>query len=311
MRTRHLNPDTEQLLQRDGVLSVADFLALWPDMPAPSVYSRIRSLVKAGRLSQVGKGKYQATHKPQFSIEITDWMKEVSQYLIDTCEGINFCLIQKGENLYIEMSRHEIPIVLNQLQKRYPKVVLQKDAKRFPAVLEGYIIVGHIVSDAPVITTDHYSVPSLEKMLVDGICSKQEDPLAFQKAQEVYPVNYNRLRRYAARRGVAEELSARFSALKQDRIAMFEAVQKYLATVPVLRAWVFGSFARGEEKKDSDLDLIVDYDKSIKLSLLDVIRYKRELESIIGREVDWVENGYLRPFARPSAEKDKYLIYER
>jgi hypothetical protein len=35
------------------------------------------------------------------------------------------------------------------------------------------------------------------------------------------------------------------------------------------------------------------------------------LESLIGREVDLVQNGFLKPFAVPSAERDKYLIYER
>ena len=79
----------------------------------------------------------------------------------------------------------------------------------------------------------------------------------------------------------------------------------------VTRAWVFGSFARMEETKDSDLDLLVDYDPEQKISLLDVVRQKLDLEKIVGREVDLVENGSLKAFAVPSAERDKYLIYER
>ncbi|MBQ7269261.1 MAG: nucleotidyltransferase domain-containing protein [Bacteroidales bacterium] len=101
------------------------------------------------------------------------------------------------------------------------------------------------------------------------------------------------------------------SSLDSSRLEMMAKVQKYLSTIPVRKAWVFGSFARGEETPESDLDLLVDYMTDAKLSLLDVIRYKRQLESIIGREVDLVENGYLKPFAVSSAERDKYLIYER
>ena len=84
-----------------------------------------------------------------------------------------------------------------------------------------------------------------------------------------------------------------------------------MAGTAIVKAWVFGSFARGEEKKDSDLDILVDYDPSANLSLLGAIRYKLDMEKLIGREVDLVENGYLKPFAIPSCERDKYLIYER
>ena len=161
------------------------------------------------------------------------------------------------------------------------------------------------------VTAGNLAVPSLEKQLVDSLCMKQIERMYFQKVMEVYPVNINRLRRYASRRGVAEELSQQLSALNHERIDMFSATQKYLSGLPVIKAWVFGSFARGEETPDSDLDLLVEYDKSGKISLLDIIRFKSGLEGIIGREVDLIENGYLKPFAVPSAEKDKYLIYER
>ncbi|MBO6081884.1 MAG: nucleotidyltransferase domain-containing protein [Bacteroidales bacterium] len=92
---------------------------------------------------------------------------------------------------------------------------------------------------------------------------------------------------------------------------MFSSLQNYLSSIPVIRAWVFGSFARGEETAESDLDLLVDYDKSEKISLFDIVGYKLEMEKIAGREVDLVENGFLKSFAVPSAEKDKYLIYEK
>ena len=59
------------------------------------------------------------------------------------------------------------------------------------------------------------------------------------------------------------------------------------------------------------MDLLVDYDSDIKVSMLDIIRQKLDLEKILGREVDLVENGFLKDFALQSAERDKYLIYER
>ena len=61
---------------------------------------------------------------------------------------------------------------------------------------------------------------------------------------------------------------------------MMNQVQRYLARIPVVKAWVFGSFARGEETPQSDLDILVDYDKATKLSLLDAIRFKLDLEKL-------------------------------
>ena len=100
-------------------------------------------------------------------------------------------------------------------------------------------------------------------------------------------------------------------SLNQERLQMISTVQKFFRESAVTKAWVFGSFARGEETPESDLDLLVDYEKESRLSLLGVIRYKLDLEKGIGREVDLIENGYLRSFAIESANHDKYLIYER
>lgn len=92
---------------------------------------------------------------------------------------------------------------------------------------------------------------------------------------------------------------------------LFSKLQSYFSRTPVDKAWVFGSFARGEETEESDLDLLVDYLPESEVSLLDMIRQRLDLEKLCGREVDLVESGNLRPFARASADRDKYLIYAR
>jgi predicted nucleotidyltransferase len=88
------------------------------------------------------------------------------------------------------------------------------------------------------------------------------------------------------------------------------AIAEYFKTQPVLKAWLFGSFARGEETPDSDVDLIVVLDQSKPIGM----RYFGmwgDLERLIGRSVDLVTEGNLMPFARESADRDKILIYER
>lgn len=307
--------DVESLCETDKMLSVADFVGAWHDVPMPTVYSRIRALVQAGIISPVGRGLYRAVHKPKFELPVSDWMIRVNKYLVDGCERVNCCLCESNGNLYVEVYKGDIPVVMNCLRQYTQKVISIKDAKSFPSILEGYVIVGPLVSDSPIVKEADMYIPTLEKVLIDSLLrrpmNEKERQFSFQKAMEVYPVNTNRMMRYASRRGVKEELSSCMEALDNRRIEMFSATQKYLASIPVLRAWVFGSFARGEEKPDSDLDLLVDYDKSSQISLLDIVRYKIGLEKILGREVDLIENGCLKPFAKPSAERDKYLIYER
>lgn len=88
-------------------------------------------------------------------------------------------------------------------------------------------------------------------------------------------------------------------------------ITEYFKSQPVIRAWLFGSYSRGEENAESDIDILVDYDKSSKLSLLKVCSMMIDLEDILGKRVDLVENGRLKDFAQASVNKDKILIYER
>lgn len=84
----------------------------------------------------------------------------------------------------------------------------------------------------------------------------------------------------------------------------------YFNTQPVLKAWLFGSFSRGEETDDSDVDIIVALDKSTPIGLRFFGMWS-DLEELLGRKVDLISEGTLLPFAKASADKDKILIYER
>ena len=306
---------TEKLLSTHKELTTKAFLEEYAGIPDATVYSKIRALCKAGRLSRVGHGRYIPIHKPAYQPDITPWMREVNELLTRECVGIDHCLYEKQNNLYVEAYKGDLPEIRRCLETHSYRVVEKKAADRFPAPFEGYVIVSPSVSEAPLIDDEGIVVPSLEKKLVDMLCEKRQDEdikkCKFQRMMEIYPVNHNRMKRYAARRGMTEELCSCISSLNASRIELFSKVQDCLSAIPVTRAWVFGSFARGEENTESDLDLLVDYDKEAHVSLLDIIRYKLDIERVINREVDLVTNGTLKPFAVASAEKDKYLIYER
>ncbi len=95
-----------------------------------------------------------------------------------------------------------------------------------------------------------------------------------------------------------------------DSANVRSTISEYFKTQPVLRAWLFGSFARGEETPLSDVDIIVSIDRSQPIGLKFFSMWN-DLEEILGRSVDLVEEGTLAPFAVDSANNDKLLIYER
>lgn len=88
-------------------------------------------------------------------------------------------------------------------------------------------------------------------------------------------------------------------------------IREYLVTQPITKAWLFGSFSRGEENENSDVDILVDFDKDTRIGLFKYAGIYGDLKELLGREVDLVQNGALKDFAVESAEQDKILIYER
>ena len=91
-----------------------------------------------------------------------------------------------------------------------------------------------------------------------------------------------------------------------------EIVANYFKNQPVLKAWLFGSFARGEETARSDVDILFVPDRSGKpFTLFTQGGMLMDLQELLGREVDLVEEGALRPYAAETANRDKILIYER
>lgn len=93
---------------------------------------------------------------------------------------------------------------------------------------------------------------------------------------------------------------------------MIPKIQGFCVGQPILKAWLFGSCSRGEEKPDSDIDLLVEYDRlNERISLMRMAGMMIGLEDLLHRKVDMVESGRLLPFAQESVNRDKVLVYER
>lgn len=99
--------------------------------------------------------------------------------------------------------------------------------------------------------------------------------------------------------------------LNENIRKMLPKVRQYLSGQPVLRAWLFGSYSRGEETDDSDVDILVQYKDTENISLFTISRIMCSLTKLLNRKVDLVEADGLLPFAVESANRDRILIYER
>lgn len=58
---------------------------------------------------------------------------------------------------------------------------------------------------------------------------------------------------------------------------------------------IFGSYIKGKEKKGSDLDILVEFEESANLSLLDFVGLENYLSKALGIKVDLVEKTTLKP----------------
>jgi len=92
--------------------------------------------------------------------------------------------------------------------------------------------------------------------------------------------------------------------LEEDDILV---IQNYFVGKPVLRAYLFGSYSRGEAEESSDIDILVDLDYSQHIGF-GFVQMKLDLEEQLKRSVDLIScvSHRLRPFIG----RDKWLIYD-
>lgn len=254
----------------------------------------------------------------EYRIVISSKMRAVSEMLTGSFIGMDHCITETRRNLIVEVPKRMCEKVRTTLKCRFPDVALIRNAYPMMEDLHDFILVKPLVSEAPIYEESGIIVPELEKILVDHEADKEYATMEetdiqkeFQRAFELYPVNRSRLLRYAGRKGKKEEICSRMERLNMNRVEVVHAIQDFLRKQPVKRAWVFGSFSRMEERQDSDIDILVDLDPSVPIGLLQYAGMVNKLESLLGRKVDLVATGSIKPFAQESINKDKVLVYER
>lgn len=109
---------------------------------------------------------------------------------------------------------------------------------------------------------------------------------------------------------LAEESLQYRTNKKESNAKLFSQIKRFFdVDKRVKRAWLFGSVSRGEATNDSDIDIMIEFNKRKKYSMFDLIDIAHTLEKKIKRKVDLSEKGTLYDFAKKDAEKDLIQIY--
>ncbi len=73
------------------------------------------------------------------------------------------------------------------------------------------------------------------------------------------------------------------------------------------RVEIFGSYARGESKKGSDIDIIVEFKG--KKSLIDLIRIEENIKKRVGRKIDLLTKNSISPLIKEKIKKEVRVVY--
>jgi uncharacterized protein len=86
---------------------------------------------------------------------------------------------------------------------------------------------------------------------------------------------------------------------------------KYFIAQPVYKVYLFGSYSRGDAKRNSDIDLLVVLDYSQIITGLEFFEMWTALEKLTRKKVDLVTENSLSIYVREYVENDKILLYEK
>jgi predicted nucleotidyltransferase len=89
-----------------------------------------------------------------------------------------------------------------------------------------------------------------------------------------------------------------------------DKINAYFKAKPVLKAYLFGSYVRGQADSESDIDILVELDYSKRIGL-GFIQMQIDLENLLHKKVDLVSTNSLSKYIKPLVDAEKLLIYAK
>ena len=90
-----------------------------------------------------------------------------------------------------------------------------------------------------------------------------------------------------------------------------KAIREGVYAEKIEKISLFGSYIRGEQTENSDIDLLIEFDPKAHITLFDLVDIQETLEKILGIKVDILTPGALSPYIKDNILNEARLVYER
>jgi len=150
----------------------------------------------------------------------------------------------------------------------------------------------------------------VEKLADYFKANKRDMLVAWLSDQVVYQVEGESLAKEALK--VAEEKLAYQNSKSLDRESIVKQISQFLRKDGrINKAWIFGSFARGDDRSTSDIDIMIEEDEEKKFSYFDLADIQYQLEQLVQRKIDIGFASSLKEHLALNIKNEAKLIYEK
>lgn len=95
----------------------------------------------------------------------------------------------------------------------------------------------------------------------------------------------------------------------EEALTILRRFESDLRARGVRRAALFGSVARGDNRPDSDIDIMIEIEPDARITVYDYAGLKEYIESLFDGPVDVVSRDGLKPYVRPAATADAIYAF--
>ncbi len=96
---------------------------------------------------------------------------------------------------------------------------------------------------------------------------------------------------------------------REEIIARLRENEAALRARGVAHAALFGSRARGDQRRESDTDIMIEFDPMARVTVFDYAGLKRDLAALFDGPVDVVNRDGLKPYVKPAAAADAIYAF--
>ncbi|MGO4884990.1 MAG: nucleotidyltransferase family protein [Bryobacteraceae bacterium] len=96
---------------------------------------------------------------------------------------------------------------------------------------------------------------------------------------------------------------------REQIIARLRENEATLRKRGVAHAALFGSCARGDQRPDSDTDIMLEFDPAARITVFDYAGLKADIAALFDGRVDVVNRDGLKPYVKPAATTDAIYAF--